>query len=314
MVKKGLGKGLSALIPKGSVFTGGRTIVNISIDSIVPNPRQPRTSFNESSLRELADSIKGSGVAQPILVRMRKGNYELVAGERRLRAAKIAGLSAIPAIIKDFSDEESIQLALIENLQREDLNPMDEAEAYGRLVSEFNLSQADIAKKVSKDRSTVGNMLRLLELPQEIQKSLRKEDLSVGHARALLSITDKEKQLLLFRDIIKNKLSVRDIEVLIYGGAKSSTQPTKKSRAKSITTNQLKPWIDKLTTHLATKVRMHGTVNRGRIEIEYYSQEDLERILASILGEIEEKGIETIVNISAPNISGEVIESAQQSN
>ena len=284
MVKKGLGKGLGALIPKGSVFTGGRTIVNVSIDQVISNPRQPRTIFNESSLMQLADSIKGSGIAQPILVRMRKDKYELVAGERRLRAAKIAGLSSIPAIIKDFSDEESVQLALIENLQREDLNPMDEAEAYGKLVSEFKLSQEDIAKKVSKDRSTISNMLRLLTLPKEIQRSLQKGGISTGHARALLSISDKDKQMAVFNEAVKNKLSVRDIEVLIYGAPKPK-EGQKRLRGKSILDQALKPWADKLTTYLATKVRLHGTKDRGRIEIEYFSQEDLERVLSLITGE-----------------------------
>ena len=306
MIKKGLGKGLGALIPKGSVFTGGRTIVNISIGQVVPNPRQPRSIFNESSLKELSESIKNSGVAQPILVRMRKDGYELVAGERRLRAAKMAGLVAIPAIVKDFSDEESMQLALIENLQREDLNPMDEAEAYGRLVSEFNMSQADIAKTVSKDRSTVANMLRLIELPKEVQKSLAKEEISTGHARALLSITDKEKQMSLFKEIVKNRLSVRDLEVLVYGGTKHTTTH-KRSRGKSILEHVLKPWVDKLTSFLSTKVRIHGSQTRGRIEIEYFSQEDLERVLSIITGEV-------IESVKPAVVTQEVVQNVQQSN
>lgn len=292
MHKKGLGRGLGALIPKGSVFTGGRTIVSINVDQVIPNPRQPRTTFNESSLKELSESIKNSGIAQPILVRMRKDKYELVAGERRLRAAKLAGLTSVPAIIKDFSDEESVQLALIENLQREDLNPMDEAEAYSKLSTEFNMSQADIAKKVSKDRSTVANLLRLMELPTDIQKSLRKGDISTGHGRALLAIPDKAKQLSVFHEVLKNKLSVRDIEVLIYGAPKA--KPSQKtSRGKTILDQVLKPWADKMTTFLATKVRMFGTEQRGRIEIEYFSQEDLERILSLITGEVIEKADNT---------------------
>lgn len=288
MSKKGLGKGLSALIPKGSVFTGGRTIVNINVDQVIPNPRQPRTVFNESSLKELSESIKISGIAQPILVRMKKGAYELVAGERRLRAAKMAGLPNIPAIIKDFSDQESMELALIENLQREDLNPMDEAEAYGKLSSEFKFSQAEIAKKVSKDRSTVANMMRLLDLPKEVQKSLRKGELSVGHARALLSIENKDKLLSVFNEVIKNKLSVRDIETLIYGAPKAISKRRLLKSGKKID-QELKPWIDKLTSYLSTKVRIYGNSKRGRIEIEYFSQEDLERILSSITNEVIEK-------------------------
>ncbi|OGC16126.1 hypothetical protein A3J90_03415 [candidate division WOR-1 bacterium RIFOXYC2_FULL_37_10] len=284
MNKKGLGRGLSALIPEGSVFTGGRTIVNIAVDKIVPNPRQPRTVFNEENLRELSESIKISGIAQPVLVRMRKGTYELVAGERRLRAAKLAGLNVVPAIIKDFSDEESVQLALIENLQREDLNPLDEALAYSRLASEFNMSQAEIAKRVSKNRSTVANMLRLIELPLEIQESLKSGEISTGHARALLSIESNDRKLTVFADIIKNKLSVRDVELIIYGEPKLSKKKKSSKRAERID-EELKPWAEKLVSLLATKVKMRGTKNRGRIEIEYFSKEDLERLLDIILGD-----------------------------
>jgi len=294
--RKGLGKGLNALIPQGSVFTGGRTIVNIDVKKVFPNPRQPRTIFNEETMSELAESIKLRGIAQPILVRMRKEGYELVAGERRLRAAKLAGLTAIPAIIKDFSDEESVELSLIENLQREDLNPMDEAEAYYRLMSEFNLTQQEVARKVGKNRSTVANMTRLVELPSEIKKSLRKGELTVGHARALLTIEDKEKLLLVFRDIIKNKLSVRDIEILVYGAPKSEEAKRKRKKVE-VGDAELQSFIDRLTGHLGTKVRIKGTVKRGRIEVEYYSQEDLERLLEIVTGvKIEKKeGVTTVV-------------------
>ncbi|MFH1577145.1 MAG: ParB/RepB/Spo0J family partition protein, partial [Candidatus Margulisiibacteriota bacterium] len=176
--KRGLGKGLGALIPQGSVFTGGRTIVNIDITKVVPNPRQPRSSFAKEGLEDLASSIKEQGVIEPILVRMRTGKYELVAGERRWRAAKQAGLTVIPSIVKDFTDEQSLELALIENLQREDLNPMDEAEGYSRLIQEFKLTQDQVAKKVGKNRTTVTNMLRILTLPEKIKHSLAKEEIS----------------------------------------------------------------------------------------------------------------------------------------
>lgn len=282
--KKGLGRGLNALIPQGSVFTGGRTIVNIDVKKVVPNPRQPRTVFNEDTISELADSLKVHGVAQPILVRMRKDGYELIAGERRLRAAKLAGLSSIPAIIKDFSDEQSMELSLIENLQREDLNPMDESEGYGRLMSEFKLTQQEVAKKVGKNRATVANMLRLLDLPAEIKKSLRKGELSTGHARALLSVEDKNKQLNIYHEAVKNKLSVRDIEVLIYGAPKSGESKKSKKKKAVVQNAELQSFIDRLSGHLGTKVRIHGTVSRGRIEVEYYSQEDLERLLEMITG------------------------------
>lgn len=279
--KKGLGKGLSALIPQG-VFTGGRTIVNVDINKVIPNPRQPRTTFREESLQELAESIKQRGIAQPILVRMRKGEYELVAGERRLRAAKLAGLTAVPAIVKDFTDGESLELSLIENLQREDLNPLDEAEAYQRLVKEFNLTQQEIAKRVGKNRTTVTNTMRLLELPGEVKSALRNSELSAGHARALLTIEDKEKQLLVFRDVVRNKLSVRDIEVLVYGAPQ--TKEAKKTKKVAVKNIELQPLIEQLSTHLGTKVKIHGTPQRGRIEVEYYSQEDLERLLELITG------------------------------
>jgi ParB family transcriptional regulator, chromosome partitioning protein len=282
--KKGLGKGLNALIPQGSVFTGGRTIVNIDVKKVIPNPRQPRTVFNEATIAELADSVKLHGVAQPILVRMRKEGYELIAGERRLRAAKMAGLGSIPAIIKDFSDEQSMELSLIENLQREDLNPMDESEGYSRLMTEFNLTQQEVAKKVGKNRSTVANMLRLIDLPADIKKSLRKGELSTGHARALLSIEDKEKQLNVYREAVKSKLSVRDIEILIYGAPKSGESKKAKKKKPTVQNPELQSFIERLSGHLGTKVRIHGAVSRGRIEIEYYSQEDLERLLEMITG------------------------------
>lgn len=279
--KRGLGRGLQALIPKGSVFSGGRTIVNLEISKVVPNPRQPRKEFDEESLKELAESIKAQGVAQPILVRGRKGKFELIAGERRLRAAKQAGLSNIPAIVKDFSDEQSLVLSLIENLQREDLNPMDEAEGYQMLSKDFNFTQEDISGKVGKNRSTVANMLRLLELPAEIKKSLRNGELSAGHARALLAIEDKGKRLQVYRDILNNKMSVRDAEIVVYG-APNPKRSTKKAKGKPIL-QELIPFVEKLTSHLGTKVRIRGSVKRGRIEVDYFSQEDLERLLDLIL-------------------------------
>jgi len=296
--KRGLGKGLQALIPKGSIFTGGRTILSLQMSKIVPNPRQPRSAFNEESLKELADSIKEQGIAQPILVRMQKGKYELIAGERRLKAAKLAGLSSIPAIVKDFSDEQSLLLALVENLQREDLNPMDEAEGYEKLSKEFNFSQEDTAKKVGKNRSTVANMLRLLELPPEIKRSLRKEELTTGHARALLAVEDKNKRLQLYREMIKDKLSVRDAEILIYGVPKPK-KSSKKQKGKPIA-QELLPFVDKLTSHLGTRVRIRGTAKRGRIEVDFFSQEDLERLLGLILNDRigEEKMPETTQEVN----------------
>jgi ParB family transcriptional regulator, chromosome partitioning protein len=279
--KRGLGKGLSALIPDGSVLTGGRTIVNVDIHKIMPNPRQPRIEFHSESLDELAESIKMQGIVQPILARPKNGKYELIAGERRWRAAKKAGLTLIPTIIKEFSDEESLELAIVENVQREDLNPMDEAEAYKKLSTDFHQSQADIAKKVGKNRSTIANAMRLIELPKEIQNSLRKDQISAGHARAILAVSSESERLALWREILKSNLSVRDVEQLSRSG-----DPSRAKKKKLQKNEELQDLTEMLTTHLGTKVRIHGSSLKGKIEIDYYSQEDLERIIESLTGSI----------------------------
>lgn len=269
--KRGLGKGLDALIPKGTVFTSGRTVVNIDITKVVPNPNQPRTIFREEDLDQLAESIKTSGVIQPILVRMTKTGYELVAGERRLRATKKTDKLTIPAIIKDFSDEDSVKIALVENLQRVDLNPVEEADAYNRLNSEFNWSQEEIAKKVGKSRSAVANMMRLLDLPGEILGGLRKNKITAGHARALLA-APKEKQLELYHQIISSQMNVRDIETVIT----PKNHKHKKSKHKL---HIFKDITDYLILQLGTKVRIFGKPEKGKIEIEFFSKDDLNRII-----------------------------------
>jgi ParB family chromosome partitioning protein len=286
MQKRGLGKGLSALIPNNptnNVLTGGRTIVNIDINKIVPNPRQPRVEFPQETLTELAESIKAQGIIEPILARPKNGKYELIAGERRFRAARKAGLTALPAIIKDFSDEESLEIALIENLQREDLNPMEEAEAYAKLSSEFQVTQADIAKKVGKDRSTVANMMRLLDLPKEIQASIRKNQINVGHARPILSLETETEKITLWKEILKNNLSVRDVEQIVHGGDSEAKRLKKRKLPKN---EELIDLTELLTTHLGTRVRIHGSIKKGKIEIDYFSQEDLERIIEVLTGNI----------------------------
>jgi len=282
--KRGLGKGLGALIPEPSVFTSGRTIVNIDVHKIVPSPRQPRSEFAQESLNELANSIKSQGIIEPILARVRGGKYELVAGERRFRAAKKAGLTVIPAIVKDFSDEESLEISLIENLQREDLNPMDEAEAYVRLSREFKLTQGEIAKRVGKDRSTITNMIRLTELPREIQVSLRKGQITVGHARPLLSLNNSADRLALWKQILKNNLNVRDVEFLIQGKGKKIAAYQRGRKRKFTKNEELNDLTELLTSHLGTKVRIYGSQSRGKIEINYFSQEDLERLIELITG------------------------------
>jgi ParB family chromosome partitioning protein len=279
--RQALGKGLGALIPEGSVFTGGRTIVNVDINRITPNPRQPRTSFSEESINELANSIRQSGIAQPVLARLRGGNYELVAGERRWRAARAAGLTVVPAIIKDFSDEQALELSIVENIQREDLNAMDEAEAYHRLYTEFNLDHNQIAEKVGKNRTTVTNMLRLLSLPAEIKTSLKKDEISTGHARALLSLENAHQQIQLWNKIIRKGLSVRDVETTIAGHTKKEKKTTRRSK---FTQNaELREAEEKLTTALGTKVKVYGSKDKGKIEINYYSQDDLERIIEHLV-------------------------------
>lgn len=280
VAKRGLGKGLGALIPQGSVFVGGRTIVNVDIDSVVPNPRQPRRSFAPEALEDLANSIAEQGLLEPIITRMRDGKYELIAGERRLRASKIAGLKTIPSIVKEFSDEQSLELALIENLQREDLNPMEEAEGYAQLVKEFSMTQEEVSRKVGKSRSTVGNLLRLLALPETIKKSLRLQEISYGHARAILAAENAAQQLEIWHQIIDNKLTVRDVEAI----ATPPQKERKGGRKRPLTQNiELGALVEKLTTHLGTKVRIFGGSERGKIEIEYYSREDLDRVLEVLL-------------------------------
>lgn len=282
--KRGLGKGLGALIPQGSIFVGGRTIVNVEIDNVVANPRQPRTHFAKEALHELAESIKTQGVLEPILTRMRDGKYELIAGERRLRAAKLAGIAVIPAIVKDFTDQQSLEISLIENLQREDLNPMDEAEGYARLASEFGLTQDQIAKRVGKERPTVTNMIRLLALPKQIKESLRKGEITVGHARPLLALEEPDKQLHFWHEIVRGHLNVRDAEILVTG-KEDKPKIKKGGRKRAFTQNvELNSIVESLTEHLATKVKIFGTSERGKIEIEYYSKEDLERVLELITG------------------------------
>jgi len=279
--KKGLGKGLGALIPQGGIFTGGRTIVNLDIANIVPNPFQPRTAFHKDQMEDLSSSIKEQGVIEPILVRMRSGKYELVAGERRWRAAKLAGLATIPSIVKEFSDQQSLELAIVENLQREDLNPLDEAEGFQKLIGEFKLTQDEVAKKVGKNRTTITNLLRLLSLPEKIRQAIRKEQITAGHARALLAIADEKQRMETFKKILDSNLNVRDVEAIADIAPLRSKRG---GRRQPLTQNtELNALTEKLTTHLGTKVKVLGSQDKGRIEISYFSKEDLERVLEIIM-------------------------------
>ena len=264
-----LGKGLDALIPEK-----GENILQIEVERIHPGRQQPRKVFSEGSLKELSASIKEKGVLQPILVsRKGDGTFNLIAGERRWRASVLAGLKKIPAIVKNADSRDTLEMALIENIQREDLNPIETAEGFNRLMQEFNLTQEDMADKVGKERATVANYLRLLKLPDEIKEMIYSGKLSMGHARALLAIDGRLYQIEAARKIIKHGLSVREAEAL----AKKRAKPVK---IKQVSDPQIASLEDRLIRHLGTKVRIiQKNKKKGKIEIEYYSLEEFNRLL-----------------------------------
>ncbi len=266
----GLGRGLGALLssPGPSSTESGTTTVELPIDSISPNPQQPRKDFDDNSLHDLAASLKQSGVLQPVVVRRLGDGYQLVVGERRWRAAKLAGMTRIPALIREASDAQSLELALVENLLREDLNPMEEAEAYQRLLAEFSWTQEELAQRVARDRSTIANCLRLLKLPDVIQADLRGGRLTMGHARALLSLDS----LRLREEILTHSWSVRTTE---QGVQAKRTQPTRRLLRRSA---ELAAVEDALRVALATRVRIVGNERAGRIEVSYSSREELDRL------------------------------------
>lgn len=282
--EKGLGRGLDSLIPKTNL-AAGRAILNIDVDQVIPNPRQPRNNFSEKSLLELISSIQQQGVIQPIIVRRRGDVYEIVAGERRWRAAQKAGLKAVPGIVKEVTDEESLESALIENIQRENLNPLDEAEAYENLITEFGLTQDQIAQKIGRSRSSIANILRLLSLPSEVQESIRSNKISAGHARSLLSLAKTSWIIPVWKEIIEKRLSVRDTEFLVTRKNKNVSRETirEKSPKKVVFSDWLADLSEKLTQILATKVTAKGKKQRGKIIISYYSFEDLERLTSLLL-------------------------------
>jgi len=281
--KLALGKGLGALIPDIEE-TRGKNLIYCGIEEIRPNRSQPRKHFDESKLEQLAESIRENGILEPLIVRKIEDGFELIVGERRWRAAQKAGLKQVPVILKDAGKREVLELSLIENLQREDLNPIEEAEAYKKLIEEFNISQEDLSKRIGKDRSTITNTIRLLKLPPEIKEYVIKNQISSGHARAILSLESREKQRQLCELIISKGLSVREAEAL----AKSWSEKLKKapSRRKNREMEiQIQNLENSLKQFLGTKVVIHYKGEKGRIEIEYYSNEDLERIVETILGD-----------------------------
>lgn len=274
--KRGLGKGLSALI--GEEKVNREEIKDIEIDNIHPREDQPRRDFGEEGLRELSLSIKNHGVIQPILVRRQGGKYEIIAGERRYRASRLAGINKIPCIIIDGDEEKVSKLALIENIQREDLNPIEEALSYKSLIDEYNIRQDELANSLGKSRSYISNIIRLLKLEDGVIDEIYKGNLSMGHGKILLGIKDKEIQLEMCKKIIKDKLSVRETEDIIK---KSKERSDKKDGKKNIKNKDI--YIleleEKLMENLGTRVNLNMNKKRKKIEIEFYTDEDLERIL-----------------------------------
>ena len=284
--KRGLGKGLDTMIPpvknekkseKGDPAKGPETLVNIT--KVEPNREQPRKNFDEDALLELSESIKQYGLLQPILVQDRKDYYEIIAGERRWRAAKLAGLKQVPVIIKNLTDQEIVEISLIENIQREDLNPIEEAQAYKRLLNEFHLKQDEVAERVSKSRTAVTNSMRLLKLSDDVQRMVIDEMITTGHARALLGVEDPAEQYNLAQRIFDEKLSVREVEKIV----KNMGKPAKPKKEKVVDKSMQVIYDDiseKLKTQLGTKVNIVPKEDgSGKIEIEFYSHDELDRIL-----------------------------------
>lgn len=292
MAARGLGKGLDSLIPNAMGETkakrevkeqavdgkGQETIVKIT--KVEPNREQPRKNFDEDALQELADSIKQYGLLQPILVQDRKDHYEIIAGERRWRASKMAGLKEVPVIIRNYTEQEIVEISLIENIQREDLNPIEEAQAYKRLLTEFNLKQDEVAERVSKSRAAVTNSIRLLKLSDDVQRMVVDEMISTGHARALLAVDNPEEQYTLAQKIFDEKLSVRDVEKLV----KNLHKPAKPKKLDDKALQAIYQDIEeKLKQKLSTKVTVSSKGDgAGKIEIEFYNHEDLDRLLEMI--------------------------------
>ena len=293
MAARGLGKGLDSLIPNAVGEAKAKKEVSeekveeritpdtmVKITMVEPNRKQPRKNFDEDALLELSDSIKQFGVIQPIVVQDRKDHYEIIAGERRWRAAKMAGIKEVPVIIKNYTEQEIVEISLIENIQREDLNPIEEAQAYKRLLTEFNLKQDEVAERVSKSRTAVTNSMRLLKLSEEVQQMVINDMLSTGHARALLAVENPEEQYTLAQKVFDEKLSVRDVEKLVKNIHKPAKTKKPDNKALSLIYQDIE---EKLKQALSTKVSVVAKeVGAGKIEVEFYNHEDLERLMEII--------------------------------
>jgi len=280
--RKALGRGLNALL--GTPDLEGEQLREIDIDRILPNSHQPRKTFEEESLNELADSIREHGLVQPIVVRpLEDGFFQLIAGERRWRASQRAGLSRVPAVIREAGEHAALELALIENLQREDLNPMEEAQAYERLIADFGMTQEEVARRVGKNRATISNMLRLLKLPPEVHQWLRENRLSTGHAKALLSLNDLDAILDSAKRIIQGNYSVRQAEMLVSryvngGGVKDGS-----AGDPDVLDPNVRAAIHELEQCLGTKVTLRESGGKGKIEIHFFSFEEMNRLYEGLL-------------------------------
>lgn len=285
MNRKALGRGLSALINEENIKESGEELLEIDLDLIEPNSEQPRTRFSDENLEELSQSIKMNGIVQPIVVRRRGGRYQIVAGERRWRASQRAGLRKIPAIVKDIADDKLLELALIENIQRQELNPIEEARAYRNLITTIGLTQEIVAERVGKNRTVVTTALRLLKLPEEIQKLVEEGKISAGHGRALLMSEDAEMQKRLARTIIEMNLSVREAEKAVKRVGRSDSQTIDNKSVKVNIDANTRAAETKLKRFLGTNVQIlpDGKGTGGKIEIEYYGESDLNRIYELIL-------------------------------
>jgi len=280
--KQALGRGLDALIPDMEASDlEPRSFFYCDIDSIRPNPYQPRRRLSEQELKDLSDSIKEQGIIQPLVVRTVPTGYELIVGERRWRAGRLAGLKQVPVVVKDVSGAEMVEMALVENIQRQDLNPLEKAEAYYRLIKEFKLTQEEVAKRVGQDRSTVANFLRLRNLPQPIQTDIVNNTLSMGHARALLGAETPAQQKEAWHRIVSGNLPVRAAEALVK---KLKGRKLKATRAKARTSEDvyIESLADDLSRHLGTRVRIVRRGDRGKVEIGFHSNKDLERLIARL--------------------------------
>jgi len=295
--RKALGRGLDTLLPGRPIkpplqeptappTSSPSSPTHVPLDHIEPNPLQPRTIFHEDRLRELAASISAQGIIQPLIVRARAGKYELVAGERRWRAAKLAGLDQVPVVVQDLADEKLLEVSLIENLQREDLNPIEVAVAYDRLAREHQLSHEEIGHRTGKDRATITNMIRLLRLPPQVQLLLAENRLSMGHARAILGLSDPELQITVANTASAQGQSVREVERIVQK-LNEPRDPSQSPETQPVKTDpNVKAAVDNLERVLGTRVRIiEKSSNRGRIEIDYFTTDDLQRIYELIVGD-----------------------------